>query len=128
VADAARALATGKATPSGFTAGITTQITGEKQMAASTLTTEAAGSVVINRRPDAPDAGHAHRCDDVPPSAQHVSADIYVLSDTIYVNMIMPGIGEQWMKAPRTEANLDAFDIQPVDSNWRPSMRRRTWR
>jgi hypothetical protein len=47
--------------------------------------------------------------------SQSVSAEIYMMTDWMYMKMNIEGVGEQWVKTPVTEEVKDSYNLNMVD-------------
>jgi hypothetical protein len=52
--------------------------------------------------------------------SQDISADMYMLTDWIYMKMDITGMGEQWVKMPLTEELKEAYNLNMVDQQITP--------
>jgi hypothetical protein len=52
--------------------------------------------------------------------SQSVSAEIYMLTDWLYMKMKISGMGEQWLKTPVTEDVKQAYDLDMVNQQLAP--------
>jgi hypothetical protein len=52
--------------------------------------------------------------------SQEMSADIYLLTDWMYMKMKVTGLGEQWVKTPVTEDVKEAYNLNIVDQQLMP--------
>jgi len=52
--------------------------------------------------------------------SQEMSAEMYMLTDWIYMNLEMTGMGKQWVKTPVTEDVKEAFNMNVVDQQLMP--------
>jgi hypothetical protein len=50
-----------------------------------------------------------------PEASRDIATEIYVLGDFIYLKMDVPYLGEQWIKAPRTQEMMEAFDVKIME-------------
>ncbi len=51
---------------------------------------------------------------------QDISAEIYMIVDTLYMKMDVPGMGEQWVKTSLTEEMKQAYNLDTVDQQLMP--------
>jgi len=55
--------------------------------------------------------------EDIP---KNVSAEMYMIEETLYMKMDMPEIGEQWVKMPFTEEMKKAYNLDMVEQQMTP--------
>lgn len=54
------------------------------------------------------------------PITQNVSMQMYVLADTLYMNMEIPPLGKQWLKMPLSEQLKEEYNLNTVDQQLAP--------
>ena len=52
--------------------------------------------------------------------SQGMSAEIYMLTDWMYMNLEVTGLGQQWVKTPVTDEVKDAYNLNMVDQQLMP--------
>jgi hypothetical protein len=95
--------------------GTDMEVTGGPDAGKGTMTMDAAGEIDEANAQMRMDIDISIDVPGTPESSRDITSEIYVLSDFIYLKADIPGLGEQWMKAPRTEEMMDTFDINIIN-------------